>query len=237
METLAINLTDCYCKEFDAIVLEVNENKVILDKTCFYATSGGQPNDIGFLIKDSEKYEVIDVKKEDNEIVHVLKENKLKVNDKIHGIINWNLRYKHMRMHIAQHLLSSLVLDEYDAETVGNQIGAETSRIDFEPFRPAQEILDSLTIKFNEIVDKKVPVKITFMTREDVLIQIDAKRRNLFSRLPESIKEIRVIEIEGIDKCPCGGTHVKNTSEIGYIKILSTQNKGKGKTRLVFKLK
>src|SRR3989344_4181048 len=215
MKTIAINLTDCYCKEFDAIILEVNENKIILDKTCFYATSGGQPNDIGFLIKDNEKYEVI---------------------DKVHGIINWDLRYKHMRMHIAQHLLSSLVLDEYDAETVGNQIGAETSRIDFEPFRPTQEILDSLTIKFNEIVDKKVPVKITFMSREDVLIQIDAKRRNLFSRLPEFIKDIRVIEIEGIDKCPCGGTHVKNTSEIGYIKILLTQNKGKGKTRLIFEL-
>ncbi len=228
--TELLYLKDCYLKEFDANILENNDEYVILDKTVFYPNGGGQPSDKGTL----NGIEVIDVKKSDKGIMHFIK-TPIK-DSKVHGIINWEYRYKLMRMHTAQHVISSIVLDNFDAETVGNQINADVSRIDFFPFKPTKENLDFITKEFNDYIDKKIKVKKYFATRQEVIETISEKRRNLFSRLPENINEIRVVEIDSVDKCPCAGTHVDNLSEIGHIRIIETKNKGSNRTRVSFEL-
>ena len=231
--TELLYLKDPYLNEMDASVIESSGDYVVLDKTVFYPSGGGQSNDLGTL----NNVKVLDVIKKDGKVKHVLQENPFKVGDKVKGSVDWERRYQHMRMHTSQHILSALILDKYGAETVGNQIGLEESRMDFRPFKPDHNDLIYLNDAFNEIVNKKIPVNIHFMSREKVIQDIDPKRRNLFSRVPSFIENIRVIEIENFDKCPCGGTHVKNTGEISPINIIGTINKGKGVTRLTFKLK
>ncbi len=158
------------------------------------------------------------------------------VGTKVHGVIDWERRYKLMRMHTSQHILSAIILDEYGAETVGNQIHEDYSRVDFKPFKPTEEDLKNIKQRFNEIVDKKINVNFSTVSREEMLEKVDEKRRKLFERLPSFIKEVRLVTIEGVDVCPCAGTHVNNTSEIGYINIISHEGKGKDTTRIKYEL-
>lgn len=229
--TELLYLKDCYLREFNANIIENNNDYVILDKTAFYPNGGGQPSDKGTV----NNIEVVDVKKSEKGVMHFVKST-IKEN-KVYGIINWGYRYKIMRMHTAQHVVSSIVLDNYDAETVGNQIGFDNSRIDFFPLKPIPEDIIFITDEFNKIIDKNLIVKKYFITRKDVLTTINEKRRNLFNRVPETVNNIRIVEIENFDKCPCGGTHVDNSKEIGHINILKTENKGASKTRFTFELK
>jgi len=230
--TILLYQENSYLKEIEATIIDSEEDYVILDQTIFYPTSGGQLSDKGTI----NDIEVLEVKKELGKIKHVLKENQFKVKDKVHLKIDWNLRYKYMKMHSAQHLVSAIILDKYGAETCGNQISDETSRLDFTPFKPTEQQLKDITLEFNQLVNQNLPITIYITSRDEVLSTVNSARRKLFSRLPESIKEIRVIEIQDTDKCPCGGTHVKNTEEIGQINIIKTQNKGKDVTRLIFEL-
>jgi misacylated tRNA(Ala) deacylase len=230
--TKLIYQQNSYLKEIEATVTYSEEDYIILNQTIFYPTSGGQLSDKG-IISDVE---VLEVKKELGKIKHFLKENPFKKGDKVYLKVNWNLRYKYMRMHSAQHLISAIILDKYGAETCGNQISDETSRLDFTPFKPTDQQLKDITLEFNRLVDEKLPIIVYTTSRDEVLATVNPARRKLFSRLPESIKEIRVIEIQDTDKCPCGGTHVKKTEEIGHINIIKTQNKGKDVTRLIFEL-
>ncbi len=238
MQTELLYLKDCYLKEFNAKVLDSNaEQKWIeLNKTAFYPEAGGQPTDKGKIEFQGKDSKVVLVKKRDGKILHFLEGEIPEKGTEVKALLDWNLRFKYMKMHSAQHLLSALILDQFGASTVGNQIQEEKSRMDFYPIRFEEETLKKLETEFNEIVEKELPVEIQFKSRETVLEEVDEKRRVLFSRLPEAIKEIRVIEIPGIDKCPCGGTHVKNTKEIGKIKILGRENKGKERDRVSFTL-
>ena len=230
--TILLYQQDSYLKETEATITDSEENFIILNQTIFYPTSGGQLSDKGTV----NDIEVLEVKKELGKIKHFLKENHFKKGDKVNLKIDWELRYKYMRMHSAQHLISAIILDKYGAETCGNQISDETSRLDFTPFKPTEQQLKDITLEFNRLVDKKIPITVYTTSRDEVLATVNPARRKLFSRLPESIKEIRVIEIQDTDKCPCGGTHVRNTEEIGHINIIKTQNKGKDVTRLIFEL-
>ncbi|MFH1664250.1 MAG: alanyl-tRNA editing protein [archaeon] len=239
MHSEQLYLRDSYLKEAQAKVIDSSKEEkwVELDKTIFYAESGGQPSDKGKIEWQGKEAEVKEVKKKDGKIIHLIEGETPEKGTEVKLVLNWELRYKFMRMHSAQHLLSALILDELGASTVGNQIGFEKSRMDFFPVKFTEENLKGFEDKFNEIVEKELPVEIYFKERETVLSEVDEKRRVLFSRLPETIQEIRVIEIPGIDKCPCGGTHVKNTKEIGFIKITGRENKGKDRDRIVFELK
>ncbi len=238
METELIFLKDCYTKELTGEVIEVNleEKWIILNKTIFYAESGGQPSDKGIIEFNGKKSKIKEVRKQNGRILHFIEGEIPEKGSEVKEILDWNLRYNYMKMHSAQHLLSALILDKYNASTVGNQIGKEKSRMDFHPLRSNEQMLKEMQDKFNEIIEQEIPITISFKERKTVLDEVDEKRRVLFSRLPEAIKEIRVIDIQGIDKCPCGGTHVKNTKEIGKIKILGRQNKGKQRDRISFEL-
>lgn len=232
MRTKLLTMDDSYIKEFDAKVIESKDNYVILDKTGFYPESGGQPSDTGFL----NGVKVLQVTKKD-EIRHILEKNDFKENDVVHGVIDWDKRYKYCRMHSAQHLLSAIIFDKYNAVSVGNQLGYDKSRIDLFPFKPDKETLDFLTKEFDRLIDKSLDIIIRNMKREEMIKTISERKSVIFNKIPQNIEELRVVEIKDFDRIPCAGTHVKNTREIGYINILSTENKGKDITRINFELK
>ncbi len=227
--TEMLYMKGCYDKEFDADVVSEGDGYVVLDRTAFYPEGGGQPTDKGWL----NGVVVTKVRKKDGEVRHYVD---APVTGKVHGKIDWVERYPHMRYHTAQHLISAIMLDKYGAETCGNQIHADNARLDFTTDNITEDMQAFVASRFNEIVDQSVPVKIFMTTREEMLGMVDERRRKLFERIPESVQDVRIIEIEGVDKCPCAGTHVANTAEVGHMTITGIMNKGSDKTRLVFEL-
>lgn len=236
MQTEMLFMKDCCLKEASARVLESGEKFVLLDKTVFYPEGGGQPSDSGQITWKGNASRVVKVEKDSGEIRHFLEGALPEKGEAVEIKLDWEKRYKYMRMHSAQHLLSAIVLDLYGASTAGNQIEEKFSRIDFQPIKFSKEMLEEVKKRFNEAVEQGLPVKLGFSSREKVLEEVDDKRRRLFSRVPESVKEVRVVEIQGMDKCPCAGTHIANTSEIGRINITRIENKGKETERIYFEL-
>lgn len=222
----------CYRREFDAKVVERGPDYVALDETLFYAEGGGQPDDHGLLSWAGGEATVHRVTKEKGVVKHHL--DRMPESDDVHGIIDWERRYKHMRMHTSQHLMSGLVFRIYAARTVGNQIHADFSRVDFQPanFTPAD--LKRIEDECNAVVDAGVDVRI--FEEDRVVVQNKVEDRSLLDLIPQSIRRLRVIEIGPADYCPCGGTHLKNTKEIGRIRILEKRSKGKETDRISYEL-
>ncbi|MCL7411808.1 MAG: alanyl-tRNA editing protein AlaXM [Methanosarcinaceae archaeon] len=227
-------LKDCYLTEFDAVVKSIKDDKyVVLNKTAFYSNSGGQPSDTGVLIHNDQEYPVAFVGKIDGIVSHEISVPGLKPGDKIKGIIDWDKRYNLMKYHTASHILSAIIHNETDALISGNQIGKDKTRIDFSLEDFDRELIKSYEAKVNDVIDRKLPVKIEIMPRDKALnIPTVVKLKDAF---PPDISEIRVITIQDIDQQACGGTHVANTSEIPHIDIFKTENKGKNNRRLHFK--
>ncbi|UCF08139.1 MAG: alanyl-tRNA editing protein [Thermoplasmata archaeon] len=222
-----------YIRDFTAKVVKRKDDYVVLDSSAFYPLGGGQPSDTGVLKWPGGESRVIEVLKK-GIIKHVL-EGELPEGE-VHGTIDWDRRYAHMRMHTAQHVISGVVYDLYNARTVGNQIHADGSRVDFHPISLSDEDLKKIEDASNEVIQRSLPVKIYEEERESLEGRTDAKRSNL-DLIPPSIKNLRIVEIEGFDVCPCAGTHVKSTEELGRLAILKKENKGKEKERITYTLK
>ncbi|MGF3554592.1 MAG: alanyl-tRNA editing protein [Thermoplasmatota archaeon] len=229
------NVNGNYIKEFEAIVLKNKDNYVCLDKTAFYPEGGGQPSDTGIIKWDDKQSKVKEVIKKADVIEHIIEGEIPPVGKKILGVIDWDKRFAHMKMHTAQHILSGIIFDEFGAKTVGNQIHAEYSRVDFSPAHFTDDDLIKIKNRFNEIVKQNIPIKIYEEEREELEKKVDKQRANL-DLLPKFIKKLRIVEIEGFDICPCAGTHVKNTSEIPQIDKIKKEYKGKDTTRIIYSL-
>ncbi|MDO9517286.1 MAG: alanyl-tRNA editing protein AlaXM [Methanosarcinaceae archaeon] len=227
-------LEDCYLTEFDAVVKSIKDDKyVVLNKTAFYPNSGGQPSDTGVLTHSGQEYPVAFVGKIDGIISHEISVPGLKPGDKIKGIIDWDKRYNLMKYHTASHILSAIIHNETDAQISGNQISKDKTRIDFSLEDFDREQIKSYEAKVNAVIDRKLPVEIKIMPRDEALnIPSVVKLKDAF---PPDISEIRVITIQDIDQQACGGTHVANTGEIPHIDIFKTENKGKNNRRIHFK--
>ncbi|MFH1697005.1 MAG: alanyl-tRNA editing protein, partial [Candidatus Diapherotrites archaeon] len=246
MKTEALYMRDCYLKETEATVLDAGENWFVPDKTVFYPEGGGQPSDTGTArwcgdgtaggTGAARTTRITKAKKEGGIIRHFVDGEVPAKGATVSLSLDWEPRYAYMRYHTAQHLLSAIVLDKYGAETAGNQIRLESARIDFKPLEIGESELQEVFNEFNMWVEKAAPVTLSIHSREDVIASVDERRRRLFARVPEFVKEIRVVGIEGIDKCPCAGTHVSNARELGKIKLNSTANKGKETLRVDFSL-
>lgn len=225
--------TDSYLTEFDAGIVKNYGKEVVLDRTAFYYTSGGQPNDTGTLEAYGQPYEVTDVyrNKETGEIRHKLKNEMPATTSLVKGVINWERRYGHMRHHTALHILSRVALDEWNALVTGSQIYQAKARIDFnlEPFDDARQHL--LEEKANQAVQAGYETGVKFLPREEALKNPELIRTQI-NLVPESAKIIRCVEIKGYDFQACGGTHVKNTKEIGTLHVTGTQSKGAGRRRV-----
>ena len=220
-------IDDSYLIDFGATILNIDSNNIILDRTAFYAKSGGQPGDVGKIMLGGKYINIIDTIYDDKKnIIHVCENSiDLKVNEKIIGKINWDIRYKHMRMHSALHLLCSLI--PYDV--TGGQISFEKSRLDFNAVDKIEK--EEIENKINQLVNDDHKISYQWITKEELNKQPDLVR-TMSVKPPRTNNEIRLVKIGNVDLQPCGGTHVKSTKEIGKIKIGKIENKGKMNRRV-----
>jgi misacylated tRNA(Ala) deacylase len=232
--TEALYLKDSYVKEFKAKVTKVEGNKIYLDQTYFYPVGGGQPFDTGTLTANGTTYEIVAVTKTELGIAHETTQEGLKEGDEVEGKLNWERRYTLMRMHTASHCLSTTIHDKTGALITGHSIKPEKSHVDFclEDFD--KEKMTQYVQECNEKMSQGAEVSYSWMKREEALQ--DPTLVKLANVLPPEVNELRIVTIENIDRQADGGTHVKNTKEIGTIEILKFENKGKGRKRIYFTL-
>ena len=229
----ALYMDDSYLKEFEAVVESVKDDKyIVLDKTAFYPTGGGQPSDTGVMICKGEEYPVVYVGKFSSKISHEIAKPGLKEGDRIIGKIDWHRRYKLMRMHTAAHIIDAVFYQKENALCTGNQIGPDKTRIDFSSETLNREKMEEYIKVSNEIAKKGIDVKIYTMKKDEAL-KIPGIVK-LAGAMPPDIHELRIVEIPGVDIQADGGTQVKNTSEIGEIKFLQFENRGKSNKRLYY---
>lgn len=239
MTTELLYQKNSYLREFNAIVRKVDGEKIVLDKTAFNPRSGGLDHDTGILVKGNKEYRVVKVlfDKETREVVHYLDTSvhDLKVGDQVRGIIDWDRRYRIMRMHTAAHILSAIMYRDYNALITGGHISSDKAYDDYSlpEFNP--EIFREAVRKANEIVKQGIEVKIYWLKREEAL-KIPGVVK-LASRMPPDIEYLRIVEIPGVDIQADGGPHVRNTREIGEIVFLKAENKGKKRKRLYYTVK
>ncbi|MFN3910378.1 MAG: alanine--tRNA ligase-related protein [Candidatus Anstonellaceae archaeon] len=240
MQTKLLYLQDSYLKESEAEVLEVLGNQLIFDQTIFYPTSGGQPNDKGWiksLIDKTFSVEVIDVKKSEDKIIHYTSKdcnNSFNIGDKVLLQLDWNRRYRLMRMHTAAHVLAAVLYKE-NILISGNQLGEDKSRFDFNLENFDQDFLKEAINKANQICKEGQEVK-SFFISKDQIQNYPGIIKLLSKNILEKLEKIRLVEIEGTDIQADGGTHVKNTAEVGEILFLKAENKGKNNRRVYFSL-
>jgi len=239
MATRALYLYDSYFKEFEAKIQRAGGNQVILDQTAFHPLTGGVAYDMGYLTKGDIKYKVVrvEINKETKEIMHMLEEAAadLKQGDVVKGILDWDRRYRLMRLHTAAHLIATIMYTDYNALITGGQVGTEHARLDFNLPRTDREIFEAAVEKANKEVGKGVALKIYFLAREEALKMPGVVK--LAEKMPPEEKDLRIVEIPGIDLQADGGPHVKNTNEIGEIRLLKIENKGKNQRRVYFDVK
>jgi misacylated tRNA(Ala) deacylase len=221
-----------YIREWDAEVTKAKDDYVVLDRSAFYPLGGGQPSDTGWLDWSGGKARVREVTKKGIIKHHI--DGGLP-SGKVHASLDWDRRYGHMRMHTAQHIVSGIVYDEFGARTVGNQLYADRARVDFHPVSLSEDDLRTIEKKSNDVIAGNVEVRITEVLRAEFEQRVNEERCNL-DLIPKSVSDLRVVEVVGFDLCPCAGTHVRNTGELGIVRIQKKENKGKDRERIVYTL-
>jgi len=230
--TDALFRDDAYLKSCDATVLAVTERGgVVLDRTIFYPTGGGQPGDSGTLrCADGSSIRIATTVKGEtpDEIVHVPAEGEAlpQVGSAVTLEIDWDRRHAHMRMHTCLHLLSAVLT----YPVTGGQVGAEKSRLDFD-IPEAVLDKDEITAKLNELVARDAPVGMRWITDAELAAQPDLVK-TMSVQPPTGAGHVRLIEVEGMDLQPCGGTHVARTGEIGAVEVRKIEKKGRQNRRV-----
>ena len=219
---------DSYLQHCDATVTDVRDNGVVLDRTVFYPLGGGQPGDTGTLSWDDAEASVIDTRYgEDGAILHVLDETGPipAAGTAVRGALDWGRRYRHMRMHTAMHLLGSVL--QYGV--TGGNISAEKSRLDFD----MEDTVDKGAVgaALAKLVAEDHPVSCRWITEEELDAQPELVR-TMSVQPPRGKGSVRLLEIAGVDLQPCGGTHLKSTSEVGAVRIGKVEKKGRRNRRV-----
>jgi misacylated tRNA(Ala) deacylase len=218
-------------REFDGKVVQVEGNRVILDETAFNPRGGGLVSDLGQL-GGSSLSEVI---KENEEVIHIVSDpSAFKVGESVHGVLDWERRYKIMKMHTTAHILSAIFNRETGALITGNQINPDESRVDFSLEAFDREKISDYIKMANDAVGRALPVTTYFMNREKVLSTPGLVK--LANAMPPWVTELRIVQIGDVDTQADGGVHVANTKEIGTIQVERAENKGKSNRRLYFTL-
>jgi misacylated tRNA(Ala) deacylase len=220
-------LRDAFVREFDATVIAVADNRVALDSTYFYPTGGGQPHDTGTLgaAHGSE------VRKEGDLAWHTLQGPIPNVGDVVHGVVDWERRFKLMRTHTAMHILCGVIWNEWQVPVTGGNMEPLSARMDFE-FDPLPEgFAERVEVLVNEAIERDHPITVGFLPRDTAVMDEDLIRTKV-SLIPETVKEIRVVDIVGLDKQADGGTHVASTKDVGRLRVVKLENKGKGNKRV-----
>jgi misacylated tRNA(Ala) deacylase len=227
----SIHIEDSYIRSFDTTVADVKGDGVILEETAFYPQSGGQPSDLGSLFRDEDEFCVLRV--EPSGPIHIMDRTGLAPGDRVSGRIDWDRRYRFMRSHTACHILSSVIFDKTGARITGNQIDIARSRVDFSLEAFDKSKIAEYVDQANQLISEDHAVRISLLPRAEAMAIPDLVR--LAMDVPDR-EEIRVVEIEGVDRQACGGTHVGRTGEIKGIKLVKAENKGKANRRVYFEL-
>jgi misacylated tRNA(Ala) deacylase len=230
-------LNDPYLREFDARVVKLAGREVILDRTAFYPGGGGQPPDKGTLSIGPVRANVVDARREGGGIVHVLDNPIPETVQELRGEIDWERRLAHMRHHTALHVLSGVIWEHFGAKVTGGQMRADRARMDFSfPGEWTVEVVGEIERLTNEALAEERPVKVYELPREEALENPDLIRTQV-NLVPERVKRIRIVEIEGLDTQADGGTHVANTREVGRMEITAHKSKGRQNKRIEFILR
>ena len=224
---------DAYARNCEATVIAINDrNGVILDKTVFYPTGGGQPGDSGTLHHpDGTAIKIATTVKGDapGEIVHVPAEGQVipLVGDKVAVAVDWEQRYRHMRIHTCLHLLSAVL----PYPVTGGQIAADKGRLDFDIPEGGLDKAE-ITARLNGLIEEDHSVAAEWITDAE-LDQQPELVKTMSVQPPRGAGKVRLINIEGLDLQPCGGTHVARTSEIGRVEVRKIEKKGRQNRRVV----
>jgi misacylated tRNA(Ala) deacylase len=229
MSTELLFLRDAYRRECDATVVEVRDNAVVLDQTIFYYTGGGQPHDTGMI----NGQQVIDVRKDGDVVVHHLAEGSAlpDVGAIVQCSIDWDRRHRLMRTHTAMHVLCGVIWNEWHVPVTGGNMEPLSARMDFEFAELPEGFSERVERLVNDAIERDHPIQVSFLPRDTAVMDEDLIRTKV-SLIPETVKEIRVVDIVGLDKQADGGTHVSSTREVGGFKVVKLENKGKGFKRI-----
>ena len=221
--------TDAYLQEFDANVTAVfpDERAVVLDRTAFYPGGGGQPCDFGSLSVNDVAYSVDKVKKQGDDVLHFLSGASPlpTVGSASHGTLDWVRRHKLMRTHTALHVLCGTVFRDYGAQVTGGDMEPLKGRMDFEFATMRGELVREIEAAVNKEVAEGREIRVNILPREEAF-QIPDLIRTKINLLPEGISHVRTVEIVGLDLQADGGTHVRNTNEVGSIRVVDYKSKG-----------
>lgn len=226
--------TDSYMREFDATVVKTTPRAVVLDRTAFFTGGGGQPSDTGVLRAGDQEYQVTKISRSGGDVVHELDPDAASgpsVGTSVHGVIDWERRYQLMRTHTALHILCGVVWRDYGAHVTGGDMKLLSARMDFELESMSADFAKEVEERINAEVAAERPIVIQVLEREEAF-EIPDLIRTKINLLPEAIKEIRTVNIEGLDLQADGGTHVANTREVGQIKVTGHESKGRINKRL-----
>jgi Ser-tRNA(Ala) deacylase AlaX len=221
-------LENSYIKDFYATVVKSGPKFVVLDRTAFYPEGGGQPSDIGIITYNDETINVLKVMKRGSDIYHYLDGN-LPKGVKIHGEIDWSRRFMYMRLHSGEHLLTGL----FESMGSGPKVFSSFSQLDFQPSEINVDTVKTVWDKFDGIIDEDVEVRTYYTERDKLNVRDDSRKQSFLEKIPSSVKELRIVEIDDYAKTFCMGTHVKRTGEIGTLKSLKVEPK-KHRRKIVY---
>lgn len=233
---------DAYVKEFDTRVTKVlktefGETGVVLDKTAFYSGGGGQPPDTGLIETDNMQARVVTLQRRGKIIIHYITEvsGEIREGDNVRGVIDWDRRYRIMRIHTSAHLMAQAIREALGkpVEIVSSGMDLEKARLDFTHAGSTREFFPQIENIANNIVKENRIVNASLMPRKKAEKYVKKFHESL-KTLPQQVSQVRIVEIEGWHACACGGTHIKSTGEIKEIKLLSRGSKGKGIERIEF---
>jgi misacylated tRNA(Ala) deacylase len=219
-------------REFDATVVATGDQRIVLDRTAFYPQGGGQPSDRGVLRFEGGSGPVLKVKTRDGRIWHQLGGGAPQVGTEVKGELDWERRYQLMRTHTAMHILCGVVWRDYEASVTGGNMKPLRGRMDFEFERMHKELVEDIEQSINREVEAAREVKTRILPRAEAF-EIPDLIRTKINLLPEHIQQVRVVEIVGLDLQADGGTHVRDTKEVGPIQIVDYKSKGAINKRIV----
>ena len=230
-------LTDAYLRRFEARVVALDGREAVLDKTAFYPGGGGQPADKGTLGVGPVRASVVDARREGSGIVHVLDTAIPDTVRELNGELDWERRYAHMRYHTALHALSGIIWKAFGAKVTGGQMRPDRARMDFSfPGEWTADVVGEIERLTNEALEEDRLVRVYELPREEALKYPDLIRTQI-NLVPERVRTVRIVEIEGIDTQADGGTHVTNTREVGELEITGHKSKGRQNKRVEFVLR
>ncbi|MDP6050651.1 MAG: alanyl-tRNA editing protein [SAR202 cluster bacterium] len=222
---------DSYLQEFEGTVTDVTDSGVVLDRTSFYPGGGGQPCDTGIIEWDGESSQIYQVSRSEGKLVHKVNGPIPDLGNSVKGKIDWIKRYQLMRTHTALHILCGVVWRDFGAQVTGGNMTPLQARMDFELKEMSSGFASDIEILINQEVTAERDIKISNLPREEAFKIPDLIRMKI-NKLPPAISEVRIVDISGLDLQADGGTHVRNTREVGKIRVVGHESKGRINKRL-----